>query len=304
MSGQGSPASDDADRTLKSQPNISVRKGVDVPASRWKLPIGGQFIKAFRKRGAEKAEAASTAADEHVVSADIGIAEAAEKLILARAERAIFLSPEGDEAASVAVLAARELADAGLAVLLLDLTRGAAASVPMLESATYPGITNLLCRDVRLDEVVHRDLYSDCYLIPSGTADASRAMRAADCLPLLLDTLKKKFDVLVIECGPAPVAAIGMLENERTQILLSVIGVDDNLIAATELALKQLGRGDPIRVTPGGHEPMQSPAARTSAPVGRPAGFPQRISGGRSMIVGSSPDDLAHRRILAQLVAS
>src|SRR5690606_5788993 len=75
---------------------------------------------------------------------EVSVESAAEKLISGGAARAIFVSPEGDEAAAAAVLVAREVADAGLRVLLLDLTASGAASRPMLESTAYPGITNLL----------------------------------------------------------------------------------------------------------------------------------------------------------------
>src|SRR5690606_4709554 len=48
---------------------------------------------------------------------EVSVESAAEKLISGGAARAIFVSPEGDEAAAAAVLVAREVADAGLRVL-------------------------------------------------------------------------------------------------------------------------------------------------------------------------------------------
>src|SRR5690606_27088649 len=68
------------------------------------------------------------------VPGEVDVKAAAKALISAGATRAIFVSPEGDEAAAVAVLVAREIADQGLRVLLLDLTISGAASLPMLES--------------------------------------------------------------------------------------------------------------------------------------------------------------------------
>ena len=61
---------------------------------------------------------------------EVGIESAAEMLIAGGATRAIFVSPEGDEGAAAAVMVAREVADAGLRVLLLDLTASGAASRP------------------------------------------------------------------------------------------------------------------------------------------------------------------------------
>jgi len=120
---------------------------------------------------------------------EISVETAAERLIAGGAARAIFVSPEGDEAAATAVLVAREVADAGLRVLLLDLTASGAASRPMLESAAYPGITNLLASEAQFTDVIHADLYSDCHVIPVGTAEPARAMRAADRLPIIMDSL-------------------------------------------------------------------------------------------------------------------
>ncbi|TIM59694.1 MAG: chain-length determining protein, partial [Mesorhizobium sp.] len=51
---------------------------------------------------------------------EVEIDKAVEKLITSGAARAIFVSPEGDEAAASAVLVAREVSDTGLRVLLLD----------------------------------------------------------------------------------------------------------------------------------------------------------------------------------------
>src|SRR5690606_5548312 len=106
--------------------------------------------------------------------------EAAEMLINGGASRALFVSPEGDEAAASAVLVAREVADAGLRVLLVDLTSSGAASRPMLEGARAPGITNLLASEAQFADVIHEDHYSDCHVIPAGTANPVRAMRAVD----------------------------------------------------------------------------------------------------------------------------
>ncbi|WP_292636717.1 GumC family protein, partial [Mesorhizobium sp.] len=117
---------------------------------------------------------------------EVEIDKAVEKLISSGAARAIFVSPEGDEAAASAVLVAREVSDAGLRVLLLDLTASGAASRPMLDSGLFPGITNLLASEAQFSDVIHPDLYSDCHVIPVGTADPVRAMRAADRLPIIM----------------------------------------------------------------------------------------------------------------------
>lgn len=201
-------------------------------------------------------------ADEPAVKPNIGeisVELAAERLIAGGAARAIFVSPEGDEAAATAVLVAREVADAGLRVLLLDLTASGAASRPMLESTAYPGITNLLASEAQFADVIHADLYSDCHVIPVGTADAVRAMRAADRLPIIMDSLTTAYDVVVVECGPADPAAIQRLVGAGTEILVSVLETDDKAVTETARSLKANGYQGVTLVSPTGYMPPHSP---------------------------------------------
>ncbi|WP_245500079.1 tyrosine-protein kinase family protein, partial [Mesorhizobium sp. M4B.F.Ca.ET.089.01.1.1] len=197
---------------------------------------------------------------------EIDIEKAAEKLIASGAARAIFVSPEGDEAAASAVLVAREVSDAGLRVLLLDLTASGAASRPMLDSALFPGITDLLASEAQFSDVIHADLYSDCHVIPVGTADPARAMRAADRLPIIMQSLTTAYDLVVVECGPADAQGIGRLAGEATEVFLSMLEADDEV---TQAAVKLIENGYPelTLVTPLGHESPGTPVPgrRTAA---------------------------------------
>ncbi|MCA0012843.1 exopolysaccharide transport family protein [Mesorhizobium sp. B292B1B] len=192
------------------------------------------------------------------VLGEIDVEKAAEKLIASGAARAIFVSPEGDEAAASAILVAREVSDAGLRVLLLDLTASGAASRPMLDSGLFPGITNLLASQAQFSEVIHPDLYSDCHVIPVGTADPVRAMRAADRLPIIMQSLTTAYDLVVVECGPADAQGISRLGGEATEVFLSMLEPDDEV---TQAAVKLIENGYPelTLVTPIGHEPPGTP---------------------------------------------
>ncbi|CAG0978675.1 MAG: chain-length determining protein [Rhizobiaceae bacterium] len=196
---------------------------------------------------------------------EVTVENAAEKLIAGGATRAIFVSPEGDEAAATAVLVAREVADAGLRVLLLDLTANGAASRPMLESGSYPGITNLLAAEAQFTDVIHGDLYSDCHVIPVGTADAARAMRAIDRLPIIMNSLTTAYDVVVVECGPADGDSIRRLVAGATEVMVSVIEPSDEVVARAAADIEAKGFGRPTLVTPAGHIPPSSPMPGRSA---------------------------------------
>ncbi|PZV36809.1 GumC family protein [Mesorhizobium kowhaii] len=209
----------------------------------------------------DAATAEQTAVDAEPARSTLGeidVEKAAEKLIASGAARAIFVSPEGDEAAASAVLVAREVADAGLRVLLLDLTASGAASRPMLDSGLFPGITNLLASEAQFSDVIHADLYSDCHVIPVGTADPVRAMRAADRLPIIMQSLTTAYDLVVVECGPADAQGISRLAGDATEVFLSMLEPDDEV---TQAAVKLIESGYPdlTLVTPLGHEPPGNP---------------------------------------------
>lgn len=195
---------------------------------------------------------------------EVGIESAAEILIAGGATRAIFVSPEGDEGAAAAVMVAREVADAGLRVLLLDLTASGAASRPMLDSIAFPGITNLLVSEALFTDAIHVDHYSGCHVMPVGTADPVRAMKAADKLPGIMQALTKAFDVVVVECGASDAEGIRRLVADGTEIMVSAIEPDDET-TATATALKERGYGRVMLVSPANHNSPVAPIPGRSA---------------------------------------
>ncbi len=180
----------------------------------------------------------------------LSVSAAAERLISSGAVRAIFVSPEGDEGAASAVLVAREVSDSGLRVALVDLTSSGAASLPTLETTAVPGITNLLTAESQFSHVIHADIYSDCHVIPVGTANPARAMRAAERLPIILNSLGSAYDLVVVECGPADAAGIRRLVGEGTQVFVSALELGDSAVDATAADLRSGGYGDIELVKP------------------------------------------------------
>ena len=196
---------------------------------------------------------------------EVSIETAAERLIAGGASRAIFVSPEGDNAAAAAILVAREVADSGLRVVLVDLTSNGAASWPMLESGNYRGITNLLASEAQFSDVIHADHFSDAHVIPLGTADPERAMRAADRLPIIMRSLTTAYDLVVVECGPADAESIRRLTGEGTEVLVSVLEPRDSAIEETAAALAAEGYDRLILVSPAGYQPPLAPVPDRSA---------------------------------------
>lgn len=203
--------------------------------------------------------------DEAPRHGEVSVEEAAEMLIADGVSRALFISPEGEEAAASAVLVAREVADTGLRVLLVDLTVMGAASRPMLDGDDVPGITDLLAGTAKFVDVIHADHYSECHVIPVGKADQRIAMRAVERLPIIMDTLGKAYDVVVVECGPAGADSLKRLVSDGTEILVSVLDAD-NAMHAVRDDLASGGYEGLTLVTPGGHPPSRpAPDNRSAA---------------------------------------
>jgi Mrp family chromosome partitioning ATPase len=128
----------------------------------------------------------------------------------------------------------------------------------MLDSARFPGITNVLATGAQFNNVIHGDLYSDCHVIPIGTADPVHAMRAADRLPIILESLTSAYDLVVIECGVIDANGIRRLVGENTEILVSVLEPGKQVTAAAE-DLAAGGYEGFIMVTPAGYDAPNFP---------------------------------------------
>lgn len=196
---------------------------------------------------------------------EVAISDAADRLIDGDAGRVVFVSPEGDEATAVSVTVAREMADAGLRVVFLDLTWSGAPSAGMLESAHQPGITNLLAARARFADVIHADLYSECHVIPAGTADPEKAMQAVERLPMILEALDTAYDVVVVECGATDAQAIAGVAGEDAEIFVAALDPRNEAVAALAEDLDASGYGGVLKVVPGRRAAQPSPRGRYAA---------------------------------------
>ncbi|WP_420960087.1 GumC family protein [Brucella sp. IR073] len=168
----------------------------------------------------------------------------AKRLVELGATRALIVSPEGDDGSAASVRLTREMADRHLRVILIDMTGTGAISRAMLDGRTVSGITDLLASEKQFTDVIHSDHYSDAHVMPLGLADPERAMRAIDRLPIILDALEAAYDIVVVECGPSNAEAIKRLYGAATQIVLSIVDIEDNAVALTALDLEDNGFED------------------------------------------------------------
>ncbi|CDN47340.1 GumC family protein [Neorhizobium galegae] len=158
---------------------------------------------------------------------------------------AIGISPGGDEGSTATVMLARELAERGRTVVLVDMTGSAAPTQMMVENPKLPGITDLLCGETAFGDAIHPDRLSDAHIIPHGASDPARAMRGVDRLSMIIDALADAYDLVLIECGPAEIAGISRLtRNAMAEIVLSVPGFKDEEVAELVTDFEAAGYGN------------------------------------------------------------
>lgn len=176
-----------------------------------------------------------------VAPKDLDVKGAALTLMVDHVERVIVLSPEGDAASVMSVGLARELADRGLRVVLLDLTLSGAATQPMLETLAHKGITDLLTSEAQFSEAIHSDLHSSCHIVPVGTADPSRSTEHIERLPIILGSLSAAYDVVVIECGQTSVKSTAKLAEGKAAVVIGVVDRHDPAVTGIFSELEQEG---------------------------------------------------------------
>ncbi|WP_137135145.1 Wzz/FepE/Etk N-terminal domain-containing protein [Rhizobium sp. FKY42] len=163
---------------------------------------------------------------------------------------AISVSPTGDDGSTATVLLAREIAEMGRSVVLVDMSGSACPTRLMASNAQLPGITDLLCGTTPFGETIHPDRLSDAHIIPQGGADPAQAMRGADRLGMIFDALTGAYDIVIIECGRAePRSLVRLTKNNPMQIVLSLAGAGEEVIASQLEAFRKAGYGDALAMT-------------------------------------------------------
>lgn len=135
--------------------------------------------------------------------------------------RAIIVSSNGSVDTASSVLFARYLADQNIMTIVIDVTLDAAVTVPMLDDAAFPGLTNVLCKDAELADVIMVDEYSSSHIIPRGTANPAVALRNIEDLPHMLKTLERAYDMVILAVGEAEAQAITGFMTKKTDVILS-----------------------------------------------------------------------------------
>lgn len=186
----------------------------------------------------------------HEPEDEFSIESVARYLLESEARIVFSISPTGDEGSAATVKLTREIASAGVKVVLVDMTGSACPTTLMAASSTLPGITDLLCGEAAFADVIHADRLSDADIVPQGTANVRQAMRGADRLSMIADALSDAYDMVVVECGPADAEGVARLSRSGDhEILLSTPRPDKRQLAAIMDAFSRVGYDDLVLMT-------------------------------------------------------
>lgn len=175
------------------------------------------------------------------------IASVAGFLMKSRVGIAICISPSGDDGSTATVMLAREIAELGRRVVLIDMTGSACPTRLMAASRSLPGITDLLCGEAAFADTIHRDRLSDAHVIPQGNSDVRRAMSGVDRLSMIADALADAYDLVLIECGPANADGVARMSRSGAhEIVLSAPNPDREELAAIMASFEKVGYSDLI----------------------------------------------------------
>jgi Mrp family chromosome partitioning ATPase len=224
-----------ATRTVEAGP--AGRRAAGLPASMLSVPADDALA-------LEMEEAVDLAPVSEPVEPeeDFSIQSVADYLVERNLRVAIAISPSGDDGSTASVMLARTIADAGHRIVLVDMTGTGCPTRLMAETSGLDGITDLLCGEAAFADAIHPDRLSDAHLVPQGTSDVRHAMRGADRLALILDTLSSAYDLVLVECGAADVEGVTRLtRNKETDIILSMPNPDEKEFVAAMTEFQKAG---------------------------------------------------------------
>ena len=212
-----------------------------------------------------KLDARMEAAAEDFIDDEFSVNAVARHLIDTDVNVAVAVSLSGDVGSTSTVILARTVAEMGRKTILIDMTGSALPTRLMAENVRQPGITELLCGEAAIADTIHGDRLSDAHILPHGNANAKRAMRGAERLGMIVDSLANAYDIVIVECGPANVEGVKRLaRNGKAEIVLSAADASQEEIESAATAFIDAGYEDVVLLF-GSNKPLPPNSGRSKA---------------------------------------
>lgn len=210
-------------------------------------------------------DASMADAAEQFIDEEFSVNAVARHLIDTDVNVAIAVSLSGDRGSTSTVILARTVAEMGRKTILIDMTGSALPTRLMADDASQPGITDLLCGEAAIADTIHGDRLSDAHILPHGNANAKRAMRAAERLGMIVDSLANAYDIVIVECGPANVEGVKRLARKgQAEIVLSASDASHEEIETAANAFIDAGYDDVVLLF-GSNKPAPPTPGRSRA---------------------------------------
>lgn len=204
-------------------------------------------------------------AAEAFIDEEYSVNAVARHLVETDVNVAVAVSLSGDAGSTSTVILARTVAEMGRKTILIDMTGSALPTRLMAENVGQPGITELLCGEASIADTIHGDRLSDAHLLPHGNANAKRAMRGAERLGMIVDSLANAYDIVIVECGPANVEGVRRLARTgQAEIILSAADASHDEIEAAATSFIDAGYDDVVLLF-GGGKPVPPTTGRSKA---------------------------------------
>jgi capsular exopolysaccharide synthesis family protein len=127
----------------------------------------------------------------------------------------------GEGKTSLSCHLAFSLARAGRNTLLIDCDLRSPAAHRLFDLPVTPGFSELLRREVGLDEVIQRTPASNLSLIAAGRCDSHTLQSLAhEGLPPILDRLKEQFDFIVIDSSPVLPVVDALVMGQHVDVVI------------------------------------------------------------------------------------
>ncbi|MBX9455783.1 MAG: chain-length determining protein [Rhizobium sp.] len=228
---------------------------VNVDASEDLVPVNTKAasLLSLEPQAAEVEDAMLDAAEDFV-DEEFSVNAVARHLVDTDANVAVVVSLSGDVGSTSTVILARTVAGMGRKAILIDMTGSALPTRLMAENIHQPGITDLLCGEASIADTIHGDRLSDAHVMPHGNANAKRAMRAAERLGMIVDSLANAYDIVIVECGPANVDGVKRLARSgQAEIILSAADASHQEIEDAAKSFIDAGYDDVVLLFGGGN---------------------------------------------------
>lgn len=184
-------------------------------------------------------------AAEDFIDQEFSVNAVARHLVDTEVNVAVAVSLSGDAGSTSTVILARTVAEMGRKTILIDMTGSALPTRLMAENVHQPGITDLLCGEASIADTIHGDRLSDAHILPHGNANAKRAMRGAERLGMIVESLAHAYDIVIVECGPASVDGVKRLaRNGQAEIILSAADASHEEIEQAATGFIEAGYDD------------------------------------------------------------